>query len=378
MSKVIELTPEQTEAASKAEAYLMPPASMKSLEYRYREPFVITGHAGTGKTTVIKEIMDLTSSRGLKGIVCVYTGKAASVLRRKRVDANTIHSTIYDYDPINEEFHLKENLEGDFIIVDEGSMVPSDLWKDLRSYHLPTIVVGDPGQLEPLGKDPKLLSKPHVVLKTIHRQAEKSEIVSVANAIRCEKKPEFSGSEIERLLPYQWGFEDIDYEFLEDITLKKDGQILCGFNGTRNKVNQAFREYLYPKSPTGSIEVGEKLIVLKNNASLGVFNGMLLKVDKILGETSNEYHIQATSDEGRPYKLYVSKKWLGAQKYEFGNVPRGVTPVDYGYCITLHKFQGSEADNIVLFDEQCDLWSPSRWRYTGITRAAKRLWWFMS
>ena len=58
---------------------------------------------------------------------------------------------------------------------------------------------------------------------------------------------------------------------------------------------------------------------------------------------------------------------------KYASTSRDVTYWDYGYCLTCHKAQGSEWDNVVVVDQQCSFWEAWRWRYTAITRAAKGL-----
>jgi exodeoxyribonuclease-5 len=75
----------------------------------------------------------------------------------------------------------------------------------------------------------------------------------------------------------------------------------------------------------------------------------------------------------RSLKLY-NQQFGRAKAPQFREVPKGAVAADYGYCITAHKSQGSEWDNVLVIDEQCpNIWDPVRWRYTAITRAAKKL-----
>ena len=118
------------------------------------------GYAGTGKSTIIKVLLDALTNKGLHFTSAAYTGKACNVLRKKGIPANTIHSTIYT--PVTNEkneteWQCKSRLqlrhEGIFgFVIDEASMVSKEIHQDLVSFGLPIIYVGDHGQLEPIGK----------------------------------------------------------------------------------------------------------------------------------------------------------------------------------------------------------------------------------
>ena len=130
--------------------------------------FRIGGYAGTGKTTIAKFIVESVP----KAMVCAFTGKAANRLAEKGLPmAQTLHRTIYNYDPYSKTFSLKDQSEvyGDYFLIDEGSMISMPLWRDVQSFGKPIIVLGDPGQLEPIGDDPNLMENPDVVLEQIEQ-----------------------------------------------------------------------------------------------------------------------------------------------------------------------------------------------------------------
>ena len=131
----------------------------------------IGGLAGTGKSTVIKHLAELLP----RFAVCAYTGKAASVLRKKGIDrAQTIHSLIYKAytDEKNQvRFSLSPSLDCEWIIVDEASMVSEAIYRDLKWFGKPMVFVGDHGQLEPIGDKFNLMDDPDLRLETIHRNA---------------------------------------------------------------------------------------------------------------------------------------------------------------------------------------------------------------
>jgi exodeoxyribonuclease-5 len=294
---------------------------------------------------------------------CAFTGKAAYRLEQKGLfGAQTIHRTIYDYD--GHKFHKKPYVDGDWFLIDEGSMVSTDLWVDLLSYGKPIIMLGDPGQLEPVGKDPRLMHKADVVLDKIHRQAAESGIIQFATYVRLGKVLEHDHS------------DEVDIYHGENPTvkdLKWADIILCGFNHTRIKLNRVIRG---TRAFGGLLNSGEKIIILKNNPNFGVFNGQILTVKRIISNGRRLITCDCLVDDGRQVSLPLYKEQFGSKLVDFKKISsdsQKIVLADYGYCITTHKSQGSEWDKVLVIDEQCQIWDSKRWRYTAITRAAVEL-----
>ena len=325
--------------------------------------FRIGGYAGTGKTTIAKEIV-----KRIKGsvAVCAFTGKAANVLHHKGLPgARTIHRTIYDYDERTESFVRKPALHAKAILIDEGSMVSDTLWEDLQRFGLPIIVIGDPGQLEPVGNDPRLMHDPDIVLEEIHRQAAESQIITLANHVR-------KGGHVPK---GEWRDVQVLPKFRANDDLLWADQVLCGYNVTRVQVNDFIRHEL-GLSGDGVVAEGERIICLQNNLDLGVFNGQMFTVDSIKEE--GEYRIKArvTGDDGVSRKMDLWPGHFGQEKkigYDVLRKVRDRVIADYAYGITVHKSQGSEFFKVIVIDEQCSVWDSVRWRYTAITRAASEL-----
>lgn len=323
--------------------------------------FRIGGYAGTGKTTIANYIV-----KNLAGHtdVCAFTGKAASVLRRKGLQGQTIHRTIYDFCPERKRFFRRPFLNGRQVLVDEGSMVATDLWRDLQSYSRPIIVIGDPGQLEPVGDDPRLMVNPDVVLEKIHRQAAESPIIEFAHKVR-------HGA------PFRKGTKGcVSILDKGDVTrdLNWAGQWLCGFNKTRIGLNRKIRD---TRGHDGLLCEGERIICLKNDRELAVFNGQMFTVTKVRQRSADKVLIDMVDDDNNPREhvwtwaghFHSETKFTGDELQRL----RGYMIADYGYCTTVHKFQGSEESKVSVIDEQCSLWCPKRHRYTAITRASEFL-----
>jgi len=328
-----------------------------------RKLFRIGGYAGTGKTTIAKSII---AELGRKVCApCAFTGKAASVLRSKGLDATTIHRAIYSFDPSKQRFFLRTRVDADYFLLDEASMVNATQWEDMCSFGKPIIAIGDPGQLQPVGKDPKLMVNPDIVLTQIHRQDAGSAIIQFATHVRSGFRIR-QGTKGEVTIGDSRLFRD-SFQWADIL--------LCGMNKTRVRANNDVRKLLFGSDAKHKLIQGDRIICLKNDNALGVNNGEIFTVHAIKSVTRDAFICDLVDCDGEMrHDMEVLKVAFGVPKPDkklFAE--REVLIADYGYCTSVHKFQGSEADKVAVLSEQCDLWCPVRWSYTAITRAAKEL-----
>src|SRR3979411_3183984 len=191
--------------------------------------FRLFGYAGTGKTTLARHIAD-----GVSGEVkfAAFTGKAALVMRSKGCDnASTIHSLIYRARESGVEqpsFELWDDApasKAKLIVIDECSMVDAELGRDLLSFGVPVLVLGDPAQLPPIqGGGFFTDAGPDVMLTEVHRQAADDPIIHLSMAVR----------EGRRLEPGTYGDSQVvrKADLFPDRGLAAD-QGLVGRNATR-------------------------------------------------------------------------------------------------------------------------------------------------
>jgi exodeoxyribonuclease-5 len=152
-------------------------------------------------------------------------------------------------------------------------------------------------------------------------------------------------------------------------------QVLVGRNVTRRAYNMRLRERrgIEDELPVS----GDKLVCLRNNRKKGLFNGGLWNVKERGSRRSGVMTLRLLPDEGagRAIKVSVRPECFTGGIEEF-DWPRRkpYDEFDYGYVLTVHKAQGSQWDDVVLFDESFAFQeSRGRWLYTGVTRAAKKL-----
>jgi exodeoxyribonuclease-5 len=387
--------------------------------------FKMWGYAGTGKTTLATHLAEHAGGRVMFG---AYTGKAASVMRKKGcADARTIHSMIYVPEEVWVErvingkkkrvkeiiFHLKshEDMErrrarrnedrfydeyyGDdfqiwdasLVIIDECSMIDKNLAEDLLSFGVPVLVIGDPAQLPPVNLDVDLNSnqsningffmfgQPDAMLREITRQAAESEIIRYSMFIRQGR----SGGLWTASKDGEVQFRDLHSIAIDD-AFEYD-QVICGKNATRHKVNARCREAVgfKPKLPVQK----DKLICLKNDKN--VMNGeMFLAAENACRDDFDPRNMVLNVVEIDDDQAQIIEKVFRIEDFE---LPEGgrerVGKWDdmafgYGYAITCHKAQGSQWGSVLVHDESIVFESHNkgmgdRWLYTAATRAVDKL-----
>ena len=350
-----------------------------------RKPlFRLFGYAGTGKTTLARYFAE-----HVDGSVqfAAFTGKAAQVLRSKgAVNARTIHSLIYrprGEEAVEDEATGKTSINPTFslnrqspiaraalVVVDECSMVDEELGRDLMSFGTPILVLGDPAQLPPISGGGFFTEhEPDHLLTEIHRQARDNPILRLALDVREGREIEYGDFGEAKVI----GRDEIN----QDIVLAAD-QVLVGTNRTRRRYNQRLRhlkgfDASYPQA-------GDKLVCLRNDPAKGLLNGSLWKVMTSSRETVKPgINLLVAPEEDDPDRGVAKIKLMKAAFEDpDADIPwqqkKRFDDFDYGYALTVHKAQGSQWSDVVLFDESYAFKDTrQRWLYTAITRAAERL-----
>jgi exodeoxyribonuclease-5 len=362
----------------------------KSSKYQY---ITLGGYAGTGKTTLLGYLSEylFKERKDLKIAFCSYTGKASRVLYRKLMDVGfsnkdcyigTIHRLIYravvdendniiDWEKISED-----EFKYDLIIVDESSMVTEEIWKDLLSFNRPILAVGDHGQLPPVKGSFNLMEKPNLTLEEIYRQEINNPIIKLSEMVR--KYGTLPYEEYSKCVK-KLRKEDIDtQELISNMfeSFNEDMMVLCGYNRTRINLNKGIRA-LHFDSPMP--QVGDRVICLKNNRTAEIFNGMtgtILDITKESNGENSHYETEISLDyEETPFWGKISIEQFNSTELKEKPI-EDLNYFDFGYALTVHKAQGSQAKKVILFDERFPKMTDDdyrRWLYTAVTRAEEEL-----
>lgn len=368
--------------------------------------FHLYGYAGTGKTTLA---IHLTQDIPGTVMFAAYTGKAASVMRKKGCNgATTLHSLMYNVkqgsrkaiielelelgklgengDPKRRE-ELQQRLveakkaagrpswevnpysplkDAALLVVDEVSMVDERIGRDILSFKKPVLVLGDPAQLPPvMGTGFFNVDHPEVMLTEVHRMALDNPVLALATRVR-QHQPiaigDYGESRIVARAQLQGG-ETLDHD-----------QVLVGRNATRHTANRAIRARL---GYGGSWPLpGEKLVCLRNNHEAGLLNGTLWTVAECV-EDEGTLCMKVRPDGEAPEfptteVVAYTEPFIGLDAPRWGG--SGLDEFAYGYALTCHKAQGSEWKSVYVVDESSiSRGDAHRWLYTAITRASERV-----
>lgn len=397
-----ELTADQLEAEKLIEDWFL---------HSTKQIFVLAGYAGTGKTTILKHVVceKLNLTPDDSATFVTPTGKAATVLIRSGIPAATLHKLIYQ--SITEEkkielngkiitveklsFKRRDSIDKSIklIVLDEASMVSDEVLYDLTEFGVKLLLCGDNAQLPPVEGLNGFLTEPDYTLKTIVRQQLGNPIIKLSEMAREGKfipYGNYGGSCVVMSKRILTG------EKRKRALLHAD-QIICGTNKTRVQINDEVRKM---KGLRQFPENGDKLICTLNNWETFIDSEMRFNlVNGIIGTVKQPFYdfeksigfiqfkpefLEDFCPEALPIDLGIFES--GYYRYkrgdyfektdESGQAVSAFTlnRFEYGYCISCHKAQGSEFDNVIIFDESYAFKEDkNRWLYTAITRAKKKL-----
>ena len=344
----------------------------------YNSFTIITGSPGTGKTTIIKEIIHVLAENKIKNyVVLAPTGKAAKQLSLKtKVNAKTIHKFLEYND--NNTFDVNENNPSniEILIIDEFSMVDTLLFYNLL-LGLPKlkkiILVGDRNQLPSISPGYLLndfmnwLPNNIINLDKIYRQLLGSNIISDAILVKDGHLPKLNSTESKFI-----NLNNDDFSLLlnqiKNIFNKwsiNDVQLLSpmyrGVFGINNLNLQIQKELMSKSKPVkiGKREhfIGDKIIQTINSSNYNVFNG---EIGYIVSITQDNKIINVEFENDNKIVSYTQDDFLEMTKL--------------AYAISVHKSQGSEFDIVVfIVKDEHKFLLDKKILYTGITRASTNL-----
>ena len=374
---------------------------------------VITGGPGTGKTTIIKAIIDLYKHNEMKPVLCAPTGRAAKRMTETTgIEAKTLHrlleiGSFSSSENQNNNTNLSVTpIDADIIIVDEMSMVDIFLMNYLcRAIYNGTklVLVGDTDQLPSVGPGNVLkdIIESEVIttitLNKIFRQAAQSKIIMNSHRVNDGQsfisKEEIQNSNEKYVEDFFYIDENDknkilyqvlslsgerlkkfgDYDFIKNIqiiTPTKKGEL-----GTK-ELNKRLQQEINPQSEykkekkfgDSIFREGDRIMQIKNNYEIyweknkksfesgsGIFNGEFGTIQKI---DEKEKNIQIKFDDDKI-------AW-----YAFSELEQ----IEHAYSITVHKAQGSEFDVVIMvIAPSAPMLLTRNLLYTGMTRAKKLL-----
>ena len=292
--------------------------------------------------------------------------------------ASTIHRLIYKPQEKNEEsptFELWSKAPAShakLIIIDECSMVDAELARDPTSFEAPLLVLGDPAQLPPIqGGGVFTDAEPDAMLTEVHRQAQDNPIVRLSMDIRAGKS-----ARARPIRRHPGGGAHRPRPRARDRRRPGAGRPQRHAPRLQCASARAARGF------AGALPViGDRARLPAQQPQKGLFNGGLWVVKERPKPRRKILRMRLKPDEdfgdGRDETVKVSVRaecFTGGIE-ELGWIERKpFDEFDFGYVLTVHKAQGSQWDDVVLFDES-DAFRENRgrWLYTGVTRAAKRL-----
>lgn len=350
----ITLSDEQQELSDNIDRFIGDPFNKNDV-YHY------DGEAGSGKSVVLAH----TARNNDDCQLVALSGRAAQLLRQKSgLPASTIHAAIYklikNRDLENgkrvmewRRVHSDGHLHGTTFLLDEKSMISRDIAMDILATGARIVAAGDPCQLPPV-KGAQYFVNPDFKLRTIHRQAMESPIVRQALRVR-------------QGLPYV--NDGPNFRVVERLPKEELAQadlVLVWKNATRIEMTKIIRRI---RGLAGQVpQIGEPVMCLKNCPDYGVYNGAVYTLLKPFEPGDNLIKIEMDAEA------------LDIPFVKFEGMPNAIpvgqpenTSFTFGYVLTVHKAQGSEANNVVLIDEYAMQEHAMEWRNTALTRAAQKI-----
>ena len=380
---------------------------------------IITGGPGTGKTTIIKAIIELYKKHGMKPVLCAPTGRAAKRMTETTgEEAKTLHRLLElagisdDIDNFNTNL-LVTPIDGDIIIVDEASMIDMFLMNYLvKAIYKGTklVLVGDIDQLPSVGpgsvlKDIIESGQVHnITLNQIFRQAAKSKII--VNAHRVNEGESFIGGKVKETKIDEENIELLDdFFYINEANQEKIQQTIISLCKGRLKLygDYDFFNNIQIITPTKKGKLGTKELnkVLQNELNPSEedkdereFGEIKFREQDRVMQTKNNYNILWEKENEREFKKELGSGIFNGElgiiekinkegktvkvKFDDGKVATydntDLDQLEHAYAITVQKSQGSEFDVVILVASQsAPMLLTRNLIYTAMTRAKKLL-----
>lgn len=358
---------------------------------------IISGKAGTGKTSVVRSILTIYSKANYQIGCCALSAKAAMVIRESTgFPATTIHRMLGCQGANKFKYNKDNPLPFNVLFIDEGSMISADIFylifQAIKS-QTKLIICGDNGQLPPIGYGNifnDLLGMGEYLncyeLTKVMRQAADSGITSDANVIRSGNNP-INKPELKivtgKLKDMTYMFRD-DRDVLNKLAIKAYMGAIKTYGvddtligvprkkdcvNSTGRINEAIQELLLPNETrmitygTRRYKLGAKVIQKVNNYEKNVFNGDVGYITDISTTVRDGQKLNTFTVE---YKSGEDTKTI---EYEQGEIDQ----IDLAYAMTIHSLQGSGYKAVIIvIDNTHFALLDNCLLYTAITRAKKK------
>lgn len=348
----------------------------------------LAGYAGCGKTFVISTLAREWENEGRRVLFVSPTGKASLVLAQQMRDAGvtpdvmTIHKAIYEAPKENHDGSLEWSRHGreisaPLVVIDEASMVGVEIWRDLQVAcdGAAFLAVGDHGQLHPVDASAGLLEDPTWRLEKIHRQAADNPViefsrlvreVGVREALAFAKASTDERLSFRRIMTAQDSLDVVRWTYASPDA--QQGMVIVSTNAERCTVNKIARRAF---GFVGDPQPNDLVMVLRNHHNSGLVNGHRAVLRSVIpcgqGMIRTDMHHSPS-----PLDQFGAERTMGNAQ-----APRSCLLLDYGYAVTAHKAQGSQASRVAVslsgtgwLERKGEL---ARWLYTAATRAEHQL-----
>jgi len=361
---------------------------------------IIRGIAGSGKSTIIKELVHNLKLKGIKYKVVSFTGKAVARIREvtDEKDPMTMHMAIT---------LAKKNF--DHVIIDEASMVTSELLYEFickfgsisGNTNFRLTLIGDPNQLMPISYgtlfDQLIKSGivPTCTLHTCHRTMTLDSdmngiLVNATNIVDCNS-PGYDGPPFKFEESDNFNVVEGDVETVKElVTILQDAgtpsnkiTVISPFNEYLTEINRICQEVYnsvnrFVKDDQGKIwRINDRVMMTENNYKINVMNGD----EGIIIDISDE-GIKVSFKDGSEHIFSLSTDVEAPEKTVTETVSEKVgktlttSSLILSFCVSVHRYQGSECDFVIFYIPRTkeSKFLNRNLLYTGITRAKKIIW----
>lgn len=383
---------------------------------------IITGPAGSGKTTIIDEIIYNLETRNIGYLIASFTGKAVARIREiiDKKSPGTMHSLI-----------MRKNMIAPFkyLIIDETSMVTTELFYkfgEAFQWNFYPIFIGDENQLQPIGWGnlfQQLLDcKKIPTFRLVENHRSKNEsgtdngiLINATNMIKYQEKItdydpegyiepfEFNGAFSNfKIINGNIDLVELIIKKMYGASMKSDQlTVITPYTKYLNQLNNIYQQiyndgHKCVSDCKGKIwMIGDRVMMSENNYDINIMNGEEGVIEDLIdntdGKNDGEVIVKFRDGEQYNFKLYYSDQEEEEEDFSFSSHPKEKLTVKLlinSFAVTIHKSQGSEWEFVILYipynNNNENNASSSGYKgnsflnrnlvYTAITRAKKAIW----